>query len=273
MKVCSTSLRSSLPANDHRWLARPPEVQRPDCFNSTTVGPADQRPLPSVGSELDGSEITGPTPQMAPDFLRPSEGFVGEKKPESSTSPTPDVASPPGKSTGWPTTGGAMGATRVHSLPIANGTTGWKFMTKRVPPSGPTPCSQLNCSGTLTMSASGLESRCASCCALGSAGDGNAGVVSATPCPRAGSAASNAVTRTSAASVWSCGGEVASEQAADSGRWRAVMANPSFERWQWCACARSRRADCPPCATGEKASDAARSRGQDSQVELLTRKC
>jgi hypothetical protein len=41
-----TSVLASLPENDHTWFQSPPTVQGPDCFSTTTVGPALHLPVP-----------------------------------------------------------------------------------------------------------------------------------------------------------------------------------------------------------------------------------
>jgi len=78
-----------LPANDQTWLTSAPYVSPPSCFKTTAVGPADHFSVPSVGTVVEGTLTTGPTPQMTALLL-------GEKKNEVRTSLTPDAATPPG---------------------------------------------------------------------------------------------------------------------------------------------------------------------------------
>jgi hypothetical protein len=93
-KVWFTSLRSSSPAYDHRWLASAPKVQGPAYLRITNVGPAAHFSVPRKGSLETGSRSAGPMPQIA------TRGWAGDKNAEKRMSLMPKVASPPGISAG-----------------------------------------------------------------------------------------------------------------------------------------------------------------------------
>src|SRR5262249_36130717 len=102
------------------------------------VGPALHFPLPSVGSLVEGSTMTGPTPQI--NFV----DFDGERKNDVVMSLIPKVADPPSKSGGWLMSGAMRRTMRFQFSFIVNGMTGCTLSTNRVSSDGPTFCSQLN---------------------------------------------------------------------------------------------------------------------------------
>lgn len=88
--------------------------------------------LPSTGLALAGSENTGPTPHTN------LPGLAGEKNADETMSLTANAAACPDASGGWLRNGMIQRGMRFQSSFSENGTTGWKFITKRVSSSGPT---------------------------------------------------------------------------------------------------------------------------------------
>ena len=87
-------MRLSSPEKDHTWFQRAPTVHGPACFNAMIVGPALHFPLPSVGSLVEGSTITGPAPQIR------RVDFDGAMKNDEVMSLMPNAAEPPSTSGG-----------------------------------------------------------------------------------------------------------------------------------------------------------------------------
>src|SRR5262245_55547585 len=125
------------------------------CNMTAPTGPAAHLLRPSIGSVVVGRLNIGPTTHV-----KPFDDF-GEKNACAMMSPIP--ADPP-KVVGFEMKGIIHRPIRFQSLLSDIGRTGWKYVTIRSSFSGPTSFSQLNCSGMLTTSVSGLTTFFASSC-------------------------------------------------------------------------------------------------------------
>ena len=86
-----------------------PYVHGPCCFSTRAVGPIDHFPLPRNGSDVVGSENTGPSPQTN------RRGTAGERNIDSTMSLVPAVVEPPDTRGGWLTNGRMNRVMRFHS--------------------------------------------------------------------------------------------------------------------------------------------------------------
>jgi hypothetical protein len=88
-----------------------------------TLGPADHFPVPSSSWLVDGTLITGPTPQVM------TRAATGDANALSVMSPAPDTAGSPCPGDGMLALGTMGRATRFRPRPSGRRTTGWSFET------------------------------------------------------------------------------------------------------------------------------------------------